>query len=359
MRVSPSDVGRLAGDLLDKGPDASGRLAEQLRRWQMDRAPDSGVSDSPGSFPGRGTPTPPPSGVGSAPRSAPSSPATPAPVSWPRQNSRVGSRGDAGSYAGSQGGSYAGSQAGSQPGSQGSLRPIRSTASGLTVPVGQRVPEEAMDVVMEEEARSASPPPRAAVDAQVAALDNLLSHPLSIVDLDKYEQPPPPQTSGRGIPGPGSAGDVPRPPDSAADLTAMSPMRIFTELAAGHETGLLRLELPGQLRDIFMVEGTPESAGNGRLGEYLVSRGLIRADELRAVNAQLPRFGGRFVEALAGAGLMRQVDAVRLAAEHVRGEVLGIFAHTEGRASFYRGYATRWSRSRWAWTHSRSWGRAC
>ncbi len=34
-RVSPQDVGKLAADMLDKGPDAAGRMADQLRRWQV------------------------------------------------------------------------------------------------------------------------------------------------------------------------------------------------------------------------------------------------------------------------------------------------------------------------------------
>ena len=121
----------------------------------------------------------------------------------------------------------------------------------------------------------------------------------------------------------------------------MTPMRIFTELAAAQETGLLRLELPGQVRDIYLVRGAPESiTGNtagAHLGDYLVSRGLLRMEELQAVHAQLDRFGGKVGDALAGLGMMRQPDVFRLQAEHVREQVLGIFPHTEGRASFFRG----------------------
>ena len=273
-RVSPQDVGKLAADMLDKGPDAAGRMADQLRRWQVGSS-DSGP-ESPGSFPSGRTPAP--SNVGSGPRRSPSA----------------------------------------------SGRP---SSRAVPAPAGLHLPEESMDVEMEDGDLPAAQG-RAALEAHMSALDSVLSQPLSIVDLDKYDQPAPAAT---GEPG----------PDSAADLGQMTPMRIFTELAAGQETGLLRLELPGQVRDIYLVRGAPESiTGNtagAHLGDYLVSRGLLRMEELQAVHAQLDRFGGKVGDGLAGLGIMRQPDVFRLQAEHVREQVLGIFPHTEGRASFFRG----------------------
>ena len=303
-RVTPQDVGRLAADLLDKSPDAAGKMADQLRRWQVGSSAGSG--DAAGSFPSGRTPAP--VNVGSGPNRPPSV-AMPAP-----------------------GGLGAGSSAPkNSPGGVGWQRPpsIGAGPHG-TMPVGQHLPEESMDVEMEDGDLPGAAG-RSNIDAHMAALDNIMSQPLAIVDLDKYEQPARPPTGG------GSQGG----PDSAAELGQMTPMRIFTELSAGQETGLLRLELPGQVRDIYLVRGAPESVtgntGGANLGDYLVSRGLLRIEELQAVHAQLGRFGGRVPDALAGLGLMRQPDVFRLQAEHVREQVLGIFPHTEGRASFFRG----------------------
>jgi hypothetical protein len=303
-RVTPQDVGRLAADLLDKGPDAASKMAEQLRRWQVGSS--AGAAEVSGNFPSGRTPAP--VNVGSGPNRPPSV-AMPAP-------------------GGLGGGSSAPKQA---PGGAGWQRPPSMSGPHGTMPVGQHLPEESMDVEMEDgELPGAGG--RANIDAHMAALDNIMSQPLAIVDLDKYEQPSH-QAAGSVM---GQGG-----PDSAADLGQMTPMRIFTELAAGQETGLLRLEFPGQVRDIYLVRGAPESitgnTGGANLGDYLVSRGLLRMEELQAVHAQLGRFGGRVPDALAGLGLMRQPDVFRLQAEHVREQVLGIFPHTEGRASFFRG----------------------
>ena len=127
---------------------------------------------------------------------------------------------------------------------------VRGSGPHGTMPVGQHLPEESMDVEMED-ADLPGAAGRANMDAHMAALDNIMSQPLSVVDLDKYEPPARPMGAGG--------------PDSAAELGQMTPMRIFTELAAAQETGLLRLELPGQVRDIYLVRGAPESV-NGNTG---------------------------------------------------------------------------------------------
>ena len=82
-------------------------------------------------------------------------------------------------------------------------------------------------------------------------------------------------------------------------------------------------------------------------------------EELQSVNAQLPRFGGRVADALAGLGMMRQPDVFRLQAEQVREQVLGIFRTPRGGPASSAACATRSSRSRWGSIPSRSSARVC
>jgi hypothetical protein len=103
----------------------------------------------------------------------------------------------------------------------------------------------------------------------------------------------------------------------------------------------LRIEAPPRTRDVYIARGTPESVASDlpaeRFSEYLVARGLVRPDAMQSALSQLPRFGGKLSEALAGLGLLKSVDVFRLLAEMVRGRVIEMFAITQGRASFYRG----------------------
>jgi hypothetical protein len=53
-----------------------------------------------------------------------------------------------------------------------------------------------------------------------------------------------------------------RPPDSAGDVSIISPMRLFCDLALAGETGLLQFGLDDVLKEIFLVGGAPESVSS-------------------------------------------------------------------------------------------------
>src|SRR5581483_1546510 len=129
--------------------------------------------------------------------------------------------------------------------------------------------------------------------AAASALGAALAQPLSVVDLDQWVSEPeraalvdsgwtPVGVRGRSQ---GTRSDVgvfvsgapKRPPDSAGDLAVISPMRLFAELAIAHETGLLRFELGGQVKEIYLMNGAPESVASSvvgeRFGEYLLGKG--------------------------------------------------------------------------------------
>ena len=75
-----------------------------------------------------------------------------------------------------------------------------------------------------------------------------------------------------------------RPPDSAGDVSIISPMRLFCDLALAGETGLLHFGLEDVQKEIFLVGGAPESVSSSnpseRFGEYLVGRKVLGPSDL-------------------------------------------------------------------------------
>jgi eukaryotic-like serine/threonine-protein kinase len=132
-----------------------------------------------------------------------------------------------------------------------------------------------------------------------------------------------------------------RPPDKAGDLSIISPMRLFADLAAGNETGLLRFEMSPHVKEVYLVRGAPESVNSSlkseRFGEYLVSRGFLTMHNLDVALQNQPRFSGKLGDTLVGMGLMRPLDVFRLLSQQVRERVMEIFSWVQGYFSFYRG----------------------
>lgn len=132
-----------------------------------------------------------------------------------------------------------------------------------------------------------------------------------------------------------------RPPDKAGDLSIISPMRMFADLAASNETGLLRFELSPHVKEVYLVRGAPESVNSSlkseRFGEYLVSRGFLTMQNLEVALQNVPRFSGKMGDTLVGLGLMRPLDVFRLLSQQVRERVMEIFSWVQGYFSFYRG----------------------
>jgi serine/threonine-protein kinase len=136
-----------------------------------------------------------------------------------------------------------------------------------------------------------------------------------------------------------------RPPDSAGDVSIITPMRLFCDLALAGETGLLRFELSDVQKEIFLVGGAPESVSSSdpseRFGEYLVKRGILGPGDLELALGMLPHYNGKLGDTLVALGLLRPLDVFRLLSQQVRDRVIDVFAWTEGTFSFYRGVTNR------------------
>jgi hypothetical protein len=221
--------------------------------------------------------------------------------------------------------------------------PAAARASGYGPPA-RRPSTGEVDVEMDDgpASRAAASGPSTAAGAVYQALDAALSQPLSVVDLDQYATPSVPQPA---LPPPSQPAAQPPPgyppPDHAGDLGVLSPVRVFTDLAVAGETGMLRFEFSGIVKDIFLVRGAPESLNSNqpadRFGEYLVARGFVRPADLQTALAQAPRFGGKLGDALVSMGLMKPLDVFRLLSQQVRERVMELFSWVQGNFIYWRG----------------------
>jgi serine/threonine-protein kinase len=137
----------------------------------------------------------------------------------------------------------------------------------------------------------------------------------------------------------------PRPPDSAGDLSVITPMRLLADLALASETGLLHFDRDGLQKEIFVVAGAPESVASGdageRFGEYLMARDILTPQDLDLALGMLPHYDGKLGDTLVALGMLRPLDVFRLLSEQVRDRVIDVFAWTEGTFAFYRGVTNR------------------
>jgi serine/threonine-protein kinase len=136
-----------------------------------------------------------------------------------------------------------------------------------------------------------------------------------------------------------------RPPDSAGEISVITPMRIFCDLALANETGLLHFELRGAEKEIFLVGGAPESVSSSdageRFGEYLVGREVLGPADLELALSMLPHYNGKLGDTLVALGMLRPLDVFRLLSEQVRDRMIDVFGWTEGTFAFYRGVANQ------------------
>ena len=132
-----------------------------------------------------------------------------------------------------------------------------------------------------------------------------------------------------------------RPPDSGGELSVITPMRLFCDLALANETGLLHFEQLGIQKEIFLVGGTPASVSSSeegeRFGEYLVAREVLASADLELALSMLPHYNGKLGDTLVALGMLRPLDVFRLLSEQVRDRVIDVFAWTEGTFAFHRG----------------------
>jgi serine/threonine protein kinase len=322
MRVGPPDLGALVADLFDPAPDAISRIKEKAKRWEIKERPPMPTP----------TPTPPPI---RRPRDAlgDHEPRPPSRGGGVSPASTVVTEALDSALAGSV--SLVGLDQYEKPDLEGAPPVWPAGPLSGDAPLGVPPPPRASDP---------TPPPRAPEPRRMPSFpgpDDGSAGSLLTLDGIANEL-----ASGGGEIG--ARPEQPMPaipegtaPDSSGDLTLISPMRAIADLAVAVDTGLVRFQKHGKLKDVYLVRGAPESVNSNRtgdrFGEYLVTRGFLRSADLERALAESPHFGGKFGEALVGLGFMRPLDVFRLLSQHVRERVMELFTWTEGSFDFYRG----------------------
>jgi serine/threonine protein kinase len=307
QRVGPSDLRTFAGMLFDTSPEAAAQLLQAARKLDSERVlqqPEAAVASvgasgtTANSAPARGTParsTAARNQTASAQMSA--SPAVPEPFADTPTTPR----------------------------------------GGIPVPEAEAEDEAELEIVDE-------------VSIERSSVRGFT--PISQLD-DEAERGSPLRRTNRPIRRAVTRSDVGRfvsgapnrPPDSAGDVSIISPMRLCCDLALAGETGLVQFELGAQRKEVFLVGGAPESVNSSdpgeRFGEYLVSKQVLGVSDLELALSMLPHYNGKLGDTMVALGLLRPLDVFRLLSQQVRDRVIDVFAWTEGTFAFYRGVTNR------------------
>ncbi len=323
FRVGSADLSRVAKDYFDPSPQALDRLREQAKVWKMRAAATSGVRSAAPEAAG------PPSQNQMRVTPAPSSGVSAQKAEWGIDVALVTE------------------QVNPTPGSTPAPGP-RPPSGPKPAPGSTPVPKprsgvRAVDIPIDEPSGAGPAAPGEGGNV-LEALDQALSQPLAIVDLDQYTGSSPGLPSeamapgGWGGPGPAA---TEAPPEAAGDLAMISPMRVLADLAVAVETGMVRFGFGNIVKDIYLARGAPESISSNqsadRFGDYLVARGFVRPADLETATRQASAQGGKLGDAIVGLGLMRPLDVFRLAAQHMRERVMEMFAWVQGSFAYYRG----------------------
>jgi eukaryotic-like serine/threonine-protein kinase len=299
QRVGPGDLRGFAGLLFDASPEAAAKLLQAARRLDGERAQPAGVA--PSAAPARPAVAPPGRGVpvrATPGRAAP----TKGPIPEPIPNSRSG-RSGALSLLEPQAAERAVDESDEDDSAE------RSSVRGFT-PISQ----------LDEEAEGANPTLRQS--------NRPVRRATTRSDVGRFV-----------------SGAPSRPPDSAGDVSVISPMRLCCDLALIGETGLVQFELGPQRKEIFLVGGAPDSVNSSdpgeRFGEYLVGKQVLGANDLELALSMLPHYNGKLGDTMVALGLLRPLDVFRLLSQQVRDRVIDVFAWAEGTFAFYRGVTNR------------------
>ncbi len=115
---------------------------------------------------------------------------------------------------------------------------------------------------------------------------------------------------------------------------------LLAEVVRHRHSGLLRFSCELGNAEVFFRDGHPRlvrsTVPSHRLGEFLVSRGVLTLSQLARAVAALPMFEGRMARTLVELGLVRPIDAVNLLTDQVA-HTLEEWSYWTGTYEFHRG----------------------
>ncbi|RME28770.1 MAG: DUF4388 domain-containing protein [Deltaproteobacteria bacterium] len=124
-------------------------------------------------------------------------------------------------------------------------------------------------------------------------------------------------------------------------LAEVSVPKLFYRLAIAKENGRLVLTRPGVKKEVYLRNGMPEfvksNVSEEMLGEYLVAKGVITAEQRDEAVAAMRGFSGRLGDTLIGLGILQPHEMFEHLQNQVREKLLEVFSWTTGSYRFYAG----------------------
>lgn len=131
------------------------------------------------------------------------------------------------------------------------------------------------------------------------------------------------------------------PHNGAAPLDRRTLPARLIRLARGRETGVLHLRDGQRRKKVYLAQGTPEfivsTDRSELLGEFLIRRGQVLRMEVDMALSMLPKFEGRFGDALCGLGVLRPVELFRAVNSQIQERFVELFRWGAGEVAFIRG----------------------
>jgi serine/threonine-protein kinase len=132
-------------------------------------------------------------------------------------------------------------------------------------------------------------------------------------------------------------------PDALADyqglISDVSFPKLFYRLAIARQDGRLVLAKNAIKKEIYLRQGMPEFVKSNipaeRLGEYLVERKIITAEQRDEAVKMMAAYSGRLGDTLVAMGLMQLHELAEVLAEQVREKLLEVFGWTTGSYRFF------------------------
>ncbi len=130
-----------------------------------------------------------------------------------------------------------------------------------------------------------------------------------------------------------------------------SPIRLLYRLAIDKVEGLLLTEgRAGTLKEAYFSNGHPEFVASNvkseHLGDFLVAKGVLSAEELSRAVSVLGHFGGRLSDTLVGLGLLEPLEVFRLLSLQAGEKLVDVCTWRRGRYRWYAGRENPWKSRR-------------
>lgn len=130
-------------------------------------------------------------------------------------------------------------------------------------------------------------------------------------------------------------------PDDTGDFASSPPISVLYRLATTRATGLLQARVGGIRKEVYFRAGIPEYVSSNvhaeRFGEYLVSHGVLGAQQLSYAVTLMPHYRGKLGDTLVALDLLEPLEVFRWLTRQVRHKLIDLCTWSGGTFSWYGG----------------------